>query len=70
MAALAPSVPKASRHYFWQEYPPLVVVAIAWILGIFIIAALADLIAPYTYTALDRAGWYGTAFTWHRRIGA
>jgi peptide/nickel transport system permease protein len=53
MAVLAPSVPNASRRYFWQEYPPLVVVAIAWILGIFVIAALADLLAPYTYTALD-----------------
>ena len=53
MTVATPLLPKVSRHYFWQEYPPLVVVAIAWIIGIFVIAALADLIAPYAYTALD-----------------
>jgi peptide/nickel transport system permease protein len=53
MAVAAPSLPKRSRQYFWQEYPPLVVMSIAWIVGIFIVAALADLIAPYAYTALD-----------------
>lgn len=53
VAISAPSLPSRSRRHFWQDYPPLVVLSIAWILGIFIVAALADLIAPYAYTALD-----------------
>lgn len=52
-AISAPSLLSRSRRHFWQDYPPLVVLSIAWILGIFIVAALADLIAPYSYTALD-----------------
>jgi peptide/nickel transport system permease protein len=53
MAVAAPVQPALAQRYFWQDYPPLVVISITWILGIFIVAAVADLIAPYTYTALD-----------------
>ena len=38
---------------FWREYPPLIILALAWLSVILLVALLADLLAPYAYTALD-----------------
>ena len=42
---------KLSR--FLEAYPPLVLFGGAWIAAVLIVALFADLLAPYTYSALD-----------------
>lgn len=38
---------------FLQDCSPLVLAGMAWIVGMLLIALLADVLAPYTYSALD-----------------
>ncbi|MCC6196187.1 MAG: ABC transporter permease [Burkholderiales bacterium] len=41
---------------FFEAWPPSVLLAIGWIVAMLLIAAFADLLAPYKYTATDLRG--------------
>jgi peptide/nickel transport system permease protein len=45
--------PRTRLRRFLRRYPPLVVLAAAWLLFMFGTAALAPVISPYDYTAID-----------------
>lgn len=44
---------RSRRRRVLKRYPPLVLVAALWLLGMFCVAVLAPVIAPYDYTAID-----------------
>ena len=48
-----PAKPISPLALFLRDCPPLVLAGMAWIIGMLIIALLADILAPYTYSALD-----------------
>ena len=50
-AAVAPARGAAAR--FLDAWPPLVLLALAWIAGMLAVALFADSLAPYPFTALD-----------------
>lgn len=48
-----PAKPISPLALFFRDCSPLVLAGMAWILGMLVIALLADVLAPYTYSALD-----------------
>jgi peptide/nickel transport system permease protein len=50
-AAIPPA--RNARKQFFERFPPLVLTALAWIAAMVVIAFAANLIAPYSITALD-----------------
>ena len=57
VAAPAPlAAPRRRTAQFFEAWPPSVLLAIGWIVTMLFIAAFADLLAPYKYTATDLRG--------------
>jgi peptide/nickel transport system permease protein len=53
-AELAPApVLRGAAARFFESWPPLALAALAWIALMVVVAAGADLLAPYSFTALD-----------------
>lgn len=50
-ATIAAPVEHSTR--FFEAWPPLVLAGLAWLGAMILVAASADLIAPYSFTALD-----------------
>lgn len=44
---------KTAWRAFFERFPPLVLLAMAWVLGMIAIALLADVLAPYDFKAVD-----------------
>jgi peptide/nickel transport system permease protein len=56
--AAQPAMPRSDktgsrRHRILKRYPPLILLAALWLLGMFGVAILAPIISPYDYTAID-----------------
>jgi peptide/nickel transport system permease protein len=73
--ARMPAAPMRARRRLgaWLALPPIVLLAIAW-LGLAIVVALgADVLAPYSFTALDLKARLGPPLlmggTWHHPLG-
>jgi len=49
----APPVQRSARARFFDAWPPLTLVALGWIAAMVLVAVAADLLAPYSYSALD-----------------
>ncbi len=45
--------PRSRVALFFEAWPPLVLAALVWIVAMLVIAALADVVAPYGMTAMD-----------------
>src|SRR6478752_7846462 len=65
--------PVAVRRFF-EAWPPLTLLALAWIASMVIVAFGADFLAPYSFTALDlRARLHPPVFlggTWAHPLGS
>jgi peptide/nickel transport system permease protein len=55
MSAVTSAIAAPAEHStrFFETWPPLVLVGLAWLGTMILVAASADLIAPYSFTALD-----------------
>jgi peptide/nickel transport system permease protein len=51
--AASPTAATVHVNRFFERWPPLVLIALAWLALTIVIAATADVIAPYSFTALD-----------------
>ena len=56
--AAQPAIPRSDKigsrpQRILKRYPPLILLAALWLLGMFTVAALAPIISPYDYTAID-----------------
>jgi peptide/nickel transport system permease protein len=51
--AARPAAPRSGRARFFQAWPPVVLVALAWLAVMLAVAVAADGLAPYGFTALD-----------------
>ena len=55
MSAATSAIAAPAEHStrFFETWPPLVLAGLAWLGAMILVAAVADLIAPYSFTALD-----------------
>jgi len=55
MSAVTSAIAAPAEHSrnFFEAWPPLVLAGLAWLGAMIVVAASADLIAPYPFTALD-----------------
>ena len=74
MSAAPELLPRGTLARFLVSWPPLTLVALLWIGAMIVIAAGADLLAPYSFTALDlRARLLPPAFmggSWSHLLGS
>ncbi len=55
MSAVTTAIAAPAEHSrnFFETWPPLVLAGLTWLGAMIVVAATADLIAPYSFTALD-----------------
>jgi peptide/nickel transport system permease protein len=55
MSAATSAIAAPAEHStrFFESWPPMVLAGLAWLGAMILVAATADLIAPYSFTALD-----------------